>query len=462
MEILLSIFLVGYLYFKVVQFIYLFQIKEYRLDRLWCHLKEFGFVVNIWGETKLIFPKKSTRNAIIFAIVMAFSSIMICGYYLNIELNQIISQILVITNLAQFSFINFLIWLGILPLIAFVLVGIACSISGIFVRYHREKIITKARELINSHSDTIFIGVTGSYGKTSAKDYIASILSAKFETAKTDKNHNSDIGVALSILKNLKKSTKYFVVEMGAYKKGEIKKICDLVHPKIGVITHIGNQHLGLFGSEENLIKAKLEVMDSLPSKSMIFLGSDIVENFSNRLREDLEVVNVNNSTDVEQFSLSLAKTVAEKLGISQELIESTIRKISIMPKRLIIKKNSLATIYNDMGSSTSEGILALIDKIANDEIGKIKILVTKGIIELGSAKAEVYRKIISKSKEMKVKVIANDKLFKKYDDLILFKSEEDLLQILKNRYKKDVVLGIAGRYREGFEEKLYAIYDLN
>ena len=100
--------------------------------------------------------------------------------------------------------------------------------------------------------------------KYSTKEYVAALLSKKYHLAKTPGKNNTEIGVAWTVLKTLIPSHRVFVVEMGAYKKGEIEKIAKMVCPVIAVITSIGNQHLELFGSLDNLIQSKYEIITNL------------------------------------------------------------------------------------------------------------------------------------------------------------------------------------------------------
>lgn len=93
----------------------------------------------------------------------------------------------------------------------------------------------------------LVIGITGSYGKTSMKNFLYSVLSEKYEVLKTPKNYNTTMGVVKTIREELKPTHQIFLCEMGATKLGDIKEICDIVNPKLGVITSIGPQHLEKF-----------------------------------------------------------------------------------------------------------------------------------------------------------------------------------------------------------------------
>jgi UDP-N-acetylmuramyl pentapeptide synthase len=93
--------------------------------------------------------------------------------------------------------------------------------------------------------------ITGSYGKTSTKEFLYAILSEKYKVVKTEGNNNTNIGVAYTVLNKVSDDYDYFICEMGAYKIGEIAEICGIVKPEIGILTGINEQHIDLFGSIE-------------------------------------------------------------------------------------------------------------------------------------------------------------------------------------------------------------------
>jgi UDP-N-acetylmuramoyl-tripeptide--D-alanyl-D-alanine ligase len=151
--------------------------------------------------------------------------------------------------------------------------------------FYKDTQINKAITKIRKHKDTTIIGITGSYGKGSTKEYMAHILSEKFNTLKTPSTHNTPIGIARTVLNKLNKSTQIFVVEMGAYHLGDIAEMCDMVCPVIGVLTAVNDQHVSLFGSIENTKKTKYELIESLPSNGLaLFNGNNVntVELFKN------------------------------------------------------------------------------------------------------------------------------------------------------------------------------------
>ncbi len=124
--------------------------------------------------------------------------------------------------------------------------------------------VESARRIIRA-VNPIVIGITGSYGKTSTKEILAHVLASHVEVLKTPRTFNTIMGVCKVIREDLKPKHKYFIVEMGAYKAGEIARICRLVRPRIGILTAVGPQHLERFKTVEKIIQAKYELIEALP-----------------------------------------------------------------------------------------------------------------------------------------------------------------------------------------------------
>jgi len=120
----------------------------------------------------------------------------------------------------------------------------------------------------------IVIAITGSNGKTSTKNMLANILSTDAPTLCTQGNLNNHLGVPKTLL-NIKKEHKYCVIEMGANHVNEISLLCHLAKPEFAIITNANNAHLGEFGSIDNLVKAKGEILDALPSTGTAFINAD-------------------------------------------------------------------------------------------------------------------------------------------------------------------------------------------
>lgn len=131
--------------------------------------------------------------------------------------------------------------------------------------FMKKKILTKAKNTLSLCKDNLtIIGITGSYGKTSQKEILESVLGKKYKTLTTEGNKNTPLGVADTIEKKLTPEHEIFIVEMGAYTRGNIRELCDLVHPNIAILTGITYQHLERFGSIEEIIATKYELPESI------------------------------------------------------------------------------------------------------------------------------------------------------------------------------------------------------
>ncbi|MDD4761930.1 MAG: Mur ligase family protein, partial [Candidatus Pacebacteria bacterium] len=148
-------------------------------------------------------------------------------------------------------------------------------------------IVLRARKKLSRLSKIKIIGITGSYGKTTMKEMLFSVLSEKFKIAKTPENINTPLGIARFILRELPLETEIFIVEMGAYKKGDIKELCLLTPPDVAVLTGINESHLERFGNLSNTISAKFEIVRFSKTNASVFLNADdskIVANFERYL----------------------------------------------------------------------------------------------------------------------------------------------------------------------------------
>lgn len=125
-----------------------------------------------------------------------------------------------------------------------------------------------------SQFDFPFIGVTGSVGKTTAKEMIWAVLSARFNTLKTEKNFNNELGVPLTLFR-LRPEHQAAVVEMGISGFGEMTRLADMVHPQIAVFTLIGDAHLEFLGDRAGVLRAKSEIIQGMPEDGLVIANGD-------------------------------------------------------------------------------------------------------------------------------------------------------------------------------------------
>ncbi|HET7476382.1 MAG TPA: UDP-N-acetylmuramoyl-tripeptide--D-alanyl-D-alanine ligase [Dermatophilaceae bacterium] len=131
-----------------------------------------------------------------------------------------------------------------------------------------------ARSLVDRVPGLLVVGVTGSSGKTSTKDLLASVLSTRAETVANTASLNSEVGVPLTVSR-ITPSTRYLVVEMGARGVGHIAYLCAMARPRIGVVLNVGSAHVGVFGSREAIAASKAELVEALPADGLAVLNAD-------------------------------------------------------------------------------------------------------------------------------------------------------------------------------------------
>ncbi|MCQ2251784.1 MAG: hypothetical protein MJZ66_11840, partial [Bacteroidales bacterium] len=169
----------------------------------------------------------------------------------------------VVMGLASTAILSFLI----LPLSNIILKPVENHISNWY--------INDAKRILGEHQDMIIVGITGSYGKTSTKHFLNTILSQKYNVLMTPGSYNTTMGVVRTIREYMQPTHQLFICEMGAKQINDIKEICDIVHPKYGILTSVAEQHLDTFHNIENVRKTKFELIDSLPDDGVAFLNAD-------------------------------------------------------------------------------------------------------------------------------------------------------------------------------------------
>ncbi|MBR5116039.1 MAG: hypothetical protein IK096_03140, partial [Lachnospiraceae bacterium] len=132
----------------------------------------------------------------------------------------------------------------------------------------RQWYINDAVRMLREHPGLRIIGITGSYGKTSVKHYLTTMLAEQYDVLMTPGSFNTPMGVVRTIREQLKPTHEIFVCEMGARHVGDIREICEIVHPHDGILTAIGDQHLETFHTRENIIRTKYELLDAVEDAS--------------------------------------------------------------------------------------------------------------------------------------------------------------------------------------------------
>lgn len=306
-----------------------------------------------------------------------------------------------------------------------------------------QKYYNDAKKILASMPDMKIIGITGSYGKTSTKHYLNRILSEKYDVMMTPGSFNTTMGVIRTIREYLKPYNEVFIVEMGAKQPGDIKEICDLVHPSIGIVTAVGEQHLESFKTIENVCRTKFELIDSLTGDGFAVVNNDFpqiegrkvsnteciryaINATGDAIYKAKNIVYTPNGTQFEvmdpdgvaiPFSTNLvgecnvsnllaAIIVALRLDVPVEKIRYAVSNIEQVEHRLNMKRTpGGVTIIDDAFNSNPMGSAMALDVLKMMKTGQ-RIIVTPGMIELGDkqyALNEEFGKRIASSADIAI-----------------------------------------------------------
>lgn len=273
------------------------------------------------------------------------------------------------------------------------------------------------------------VAITGSVGKTSTKDIVASVVSQKYNVLKTQGNMNNHIGLPMTIL-GLKEHTA-MVVEMGMNHSGEISVLTNIAKPTVAVITNVGTAHIGNLGSRENILKAKLEILEGLSSEGKLIINNDndMLHNWYIDNKEKYNIVtygienesrqmatNITYSENRSKFTLKNKDTneqidvpvggeafvynslaaicVGKELGISIEKIKEGIAKFKLTKMRLDVQKSNKGyTIINDCYNANYDSMKSALEYLKNTN-AKRKIAVLGDMLELGEYSKQLHHKV--------------------------------------------------------------------
>lgn len=378
--------------------LYILQLENYRIGRF----LKFVYMHHRWWALQKRGVLSWTKKAI---LIYALSWILVI--------------LLVIVLIQKYSFWLIVFILPILPLII--------SLSLILILpldyFLKNIIIKRASKIREQFKDLIVIGITGSYGKTSEKEILSAILSAKFKILATPENINTDLGIAEFIIKNASNLKNYdiFIVEMGAYQRGEIKKICEMVKPNYSILTGINEAHLERFGSLENTIRAKFELPEATAKISVLnFDDKNIKDNCQKFKIKKFIGVSINEAEDIKTLEnfrglefkydniifntvllaehnitlILLAIAVAKDLKMDLNAIRRGVNKIKHITHRLepIYNQQTNIWVIDDSYNANVAGIKSGL-KVLERAKGR-KVVLTPGLVELGAKNKEIHKKI--------------------------------------------------------------------
>lgn len=283
----------------------LWQSKEYRLDRLSVHLREtlqgnhlffsplsiIKWVLLLLYGIGFLTHRIPALYTIGVEILYLIEGTFVClelwnGYKLRrpvrtlkaiaITLLSVCSLLLLYSLLHTNIYIKFLL----LDRMLIVLIAVFVFLFAFPTKIYIAMKIKKAKEHCKAMKKLLIIAISGSYGKSSTKEFIAQVLEQKYTVVKTHGSNNTPIGIANTMLAHITEKTDVFVVEMGAYKKGEVTQLCEIVPPNMSVTTSISDQHLSLFGSVTNAIATEQELLTALPKDGLALFNGNSENNY--------------------------------------------------------------------------------------------------------------------------------------------------------------------------------------
>lgn len=376
----------------------------------------------------------------------------------------------------------------------FALVSKAVDSPSILVSDVGEALLKLTSFVRESIKDLKLIGITGSQGKTTTKDYLNSILSSVGETIATQGNLNTDIGVPLTVLR-CTETTRFCIVEMGARHVGDIAKLTKATKPNVGVVLCVGSAHLGEFGSVENIAKTKGELIRELQEGSVAVLGS--YDEFTPKMADGLNLSKIIIGKDVRASDLELpggfahfdlvtnsgrvpvslqqlgehqlpnalaAAATAVALGVSNEKIAEGLTTATLSSKwRMEVVEYGDLTIINDFYNANPESMKAALKSLVllSQVGGGASWAILGKMHELGNAEKAAHQEVVEFAAQIGVdhfvsvgtdlyerqaqKEISNEMSFHNCQDL------SAVLQLANNFSAGDVLLLKASR-SEKFE----------
>lgn len=330
MHIYLVLAEIGFLLwiFRNISFwVMLWQLKEYRWDRLWTHLKE-----TYQGQRLLFSPLNVCKWFTLFLYVLVvFSDRLDFLFILASGLIFIGEGVKVLFELFRFRirrpvrtakaiaifFLSFsallflflvpltdlFLWMLILDRVLPIFVALFVVFFALPTEVYHDYLSHKAILRLQQFPNLLVIAVSGSYGKSSTKECIAQILSQKFNVVKTKGSNNTPAGIIATVLKDINEETDIFVVEMGSYRKGEVAQLCKIVRPRISITTSVSDQHLSLFGNLKNVMDTEMELVQMLPRGGIsLFNANDkgSLKMYEKSLKVDVR--NLNHRTEDKGF----------------------------------------------------------------------------------------------------------------------------------------------------------------
>jgi UDP-N-acetylmuramoyl-tripeptide--D-alanyl-D-alanine ligase len=464
---------------QLLLWLYWIQDKEYRMDRFRVLLKgKYGWkelqiqltaVKIITLSFLIIFETQPLLNLLTLSLLfLTLDVIYIKKIFLKSFRRPVITKriinILMIVFIISFPLALVLIYSGNVAfllilefgLFAGLVLGVALTgvITGLYIKKEEERAIQKIKSIRPK-----IIAVTGSFGKTTTKDFIFTLVSEKYKAVKNEGSRNTIFGLLNTINDDLGQNTDYLILEMGAYKRGEIERLCHIAKPDISVITAIEPQHMELFGNFENIIKAKYEIVENLSPNGIAIFNLDNEETkklfgktnkdkhinsfgYSSFTKADKEnnsimykIIKKGNDgvvfqvyfqdkvfkfiapieTDYLVSNLACSILIGLLLGLNEKEIKKALRKIKLPQKTMSKTVTKFGSVVYDNSFNTNlSGFEAAIRHLI-DLKGSRKVIFMTGIIELGTKSSEIHERLSFLMKSGIDKIYLRNREFEKH-----------------------------------------------
>ncbi len=520
------LFLLGFWFIRDIKYIlfwvYLWQLKQYHTGRFFSHfnteqgqklifnpvLISKGLLVFVWVLSAIpIFEAVSLILVpLLFLIYFGEAAIYAKAVvYKKIKIPKFTKKTAVLSGasfLVAFVFaiglallLKTTYWLGFSLLFFDILIPVIVSAVVLAFQpladYYRLSLQDKAKAKINELKKKLtIIAVTGSYGKTSTKEYLRTILASKFRVLATADHRNTEVGIPLTILNDLTADHEILIAEIGAYDQGTIKRTCEFLQPKIGLVTGVNEQHLSLFGSMDNLLSAEggRELLDCLPANGFLAVNGEnkycrdlyssakidkLAYSFDQLKNVIVETSSISFSFENKNFRLNIlgkhnmlnllgAIQVAMKIGMTIDEVLHTVQKIDMKQNSYKLYRGTSGkegiTIIDSTYSANPDGVIADLEYLKLFQ-GK-KIIVMPCLIELGEAGESVHAKIGKKISEICDLGIVTTKEYCKElrgdsKNILCLDEPALVLEKLRGYYSSDVTVLLEGRLQEGLAEKI-------
>lgn len=387
------------------------------------------------ARKKLILTARARRIGLVAWVISLIAGVLLVKATLFTSLS--FSNYYIFTPLLQWSS-AITIWTG-SAVLGFIWVGFSLAILYPIERVIARKYIAEAQVRLHQVRPLV-IGITGSYGKTTTKEILSALLSQRWNTLKPPGSYNTLMGITRWIRESLRPYHEVLVVEIGAYRRGSITRVCELIKPHHGIISTIGLQHLERFGSVEAIKEAKAELVRSLPPDGIAVLNADnppsrevglnlpcrvvwfcgektqSLQNNLPKLQPLYQVREVRPTVKGTSFqlifpdgealsgevkllgrstALNIAASVAmaDTLGVPRPLIMSALNDLQPIPHRLNVKNlPDGVLLLDDAYNSNPIGARDALEVLRSVDSGQ-RVLITPGMIELGPQEKEAnYR----------------------------------------------------------------------